>query len=105
MTTAVDTEASDMQKIKKRQEEKHQHKHRSARSPLHRVDKRRHTITVAVWQVQREQEQVDSDKTVPLSLNKNTKRKLYQCAGTTKSAVGINRRPGKVRLLWWLLLY
>lgn len=44
------------------------------------MDKSRHTMTVAVWQVQREQEVVDSGKTVPLvSEQKLKKEALSKC--------------------------
>lgn len=49
------------------------------RSPQHRVDKNRHTITVVVKQVQREQEEVDSDKIVPLFERKYKKKALQMC--------------------------
>lgn len=69
-------------------------------APLHRVEKRRHTITVFVWPVQREQEEVDSDKTLPLFETKVQKKEALPKCWSDKIS-----RPGKVRLLWLLLLY
>lgn len=72
-----------MQKIKNREGNTNTRIKAHTRSPQHRVDKNRHTITVVVKQVQREQEEVDSDKIVPL-FEKNTKTKHCKCAGVAK---------------------
>lgn len=72
-----------MQKIKKRESNTNTKIKAHTRSPQRRVDKNRHTITVVVKQVQREQEEVDSHKIVPL-YEKNTKKKHCKCAGVTK---------------------
>lgn len=72
-----------MQKIKKREGNTNTRIKAHTRRPQHRVDKNRHTITVVVKQVQWEQEEVDSDKIVPL-FEKNTKKKHCKCAGVAK---------------------
>lgn len=72
-----------MQKIKKRDGNTNTKIKAHTRSPQHRVDKNRHTITVVVKQVQREQEEVDSHKIVPL-FEKIRKKKHCECAGVAK---------------------
>lgn len=65
-----------MQKIKKKEKRgQHQHKNKgSYKKPPAQSGQKRHTITVVVKPVQREQEEVDSDKIVPLFEQKYKKK-------------------------------
>lgn len=68
--------------------------------PLHRVDKSRDTITAVVWPVQRQQEEVDGDKVLPLFGTKAQKKEALPTCWSDKIS-----QSGKVSLLWLLFLY
>lgn len=60
--------------------------------------KKWHTITVFVRQVQGEQEELDSDKIVPLFL-KQKEKNLCGCSGVAKQVVKCTQTTRKVKLV------